>query len=88
MSIKTNQNTDNSVLRGRTLAFTIVFGGLSAVLYLLLFYFSAELVYLAQATKVHKEYAVVPLALAMLFVFVHNAFTDNLCDLLGLRVKN
>jgi hypothetical protein len=67
---------------------TLVLGTASAGLYLLLFLFADRLSGLAAATRAgEKIYALVPLAVAMVFSFVHGAFTGHFWDLLGLRAK-
>jgi hypothetical protein len=66
----------------------LVLGTASAGLYLLLFLFSDRLPDLAAATRQgEKLYALVPLIIAMVFSFVHGAFTGHFWDLLGLRAK-
>jgi hypothetical protein len=72
----------------RPLIITLVLGTASAGLYLLLFLFSDRLPDLAAATRQgEKLYALVPLIIAMVFSFVHGAFTGHFWDLLGLRAK-
>jgi pheromone shutdown protein TraB len=72
----------------RALVITLILGAASAGLYLLLFLFSDRLTELAAATRAGKTiYALVPLAVAMVFSFVHGAFTGQFWDLLGLRAK-
>lgn len=72
----------------RALVTTVVLGVASAGLYLLLFLFSDVLPELAAATRRgEKLAALVPLAIAMVFSFVHGAFTGHFWDLLGLRAK-
>lgn len=83
-----NKQSDRPALRGRALAWTLGFGIINILLYLLLFLFSEQLVNLAMATKNgNKIYALVPLVLPMLFVFVHGTFTDNLWELIDFRAK-
>jgi hypothetical protein len=66
----------------------VVLGAASAALYLLLFLFSDALPELAAAARRgEKLAALVPLAIAMIFSFVHGAFTGHFWDLLGLRAK-
>lgn len=75
-------------LRSRALTTTLVLGVGSATLYLLLFLFSDQLEAMAAATRAgEKLYALVPIAIAMTFSFVHGAFTSAFWDLLGLRAK-
>jgi len=72
----------------RALAVTLVLGIASAALYFLLYLFSDTLPGLAAATRQgEKLYALVPLVIAMVFSFVHGAFTGHFWDLLGLRAK-
>ena len=72
----------------RALVITLVLGVASAVLYLLLFLYSDRLTELARLTREgDKLYALVPLAVAMVFSLVHGAFTGHFWDLLGLRAK-
>lgn len=72
----------------RALVITLILGAASAGLYLLLFVFSDTLPELAAATRNgEKLFALVPLAIAMVFSFVHGAFTGHFWDLLGLRAK-
>jgi hypothetical protein len=72
----------------RALVLTLVLGAGSAVLYLLLFLYSDRLTELARLTREgDKLYALVPLAVAMVFSLVHGAFTGHFWDLLGLRAK-
>lgn len=74
--------------RVRALVVTLVLGAASLVLYTLLFVFADRLTELAHlTTQGHKAYALVPLAIAMVFSFVHGAFTGHFWDLLGLRAK-
>jgi hypothetical protein len=67
---------------------TLVLGGASASLYYLLFLFSDTLPELAAATRQGSAlYALVPLVIALVFSFVHGAFTGHFWDLLGLKAK-
>lgn len=73
-------------LSGRILGPTLGLGSINIILYLLLFNFSDQLVALAIATKHGNELnAMIPMALAMLFAFIHGTFVDYLWVLLGLR---
>lgn len=75
-------------ISSRALAVTLVLGAASAGLYLLLYLFSDQLPELAAASRRgEKLYALVPLAIAMVFSLVHGAFTGHFWDLLGLRAK-
>lgn len=72
----------------RALVVTLILGAASAVLYLLLFLYADELIGLAEGTREgNKLYALVPIAIAMVFSFVHGAFTGHFWELLGLRAK-
>lgn len=85
---RTATRTDISAARVRALVLVAGLGTLSLVLYLLLFQFSDRLTAMAAATREGaKLYALVPIAIAMVFSFVHGAFTGHFWDLLGLRAK-
>jgi hypothetical protein len=73
----------------RALVLTLVLGLASAGLYLLLFIFSDKLPELAAINRQgeHKLYALIPIGIALVFSFVHGAFTGHFWDLLGLRAK-
>lgn len=72
----------------RALVYTVVLGAVSAGLYLLLYLFSDLLPELAAATRQgQKIYALVPIVIALVFSFVHGAFTGHFWDALGLRAK-
>jgi hypothetical protein len=73
----------------RALVLTLVLGLASAGLYILLFVFSDKLPELAELNRQgeHRIYALVPIAIALVFSFVHGAFTGHFWDLLGLRAK-
>lgn len=72
----------------RALIYSLVLGSLSAALYFLLYLFSDRLPELAAATRQgEKLYALVPIVIALVFSFVHGAFTGHFWDLLGLRAK-
>jgi hypothetical protein len=72
----------------RALTYSLVLGSLSAGLYFLLYLFSDRLPELAAATREgEKLYALVPIVIALVFSFVHGAFTGHFWDLLGLRAK-
>jgi hypothetical protein len=72
----------------RALIITLVLGAASASLFFLLYLFSDTLPELAAAARQgEKLYALVPLIIAMIFSFVHGAFTGHFWDLLGLRAK-
>lgn len=83
-----SHNTGQAAFRGRALVTTVGYGVLSTVLYVLLFVYSNQLNLLAEAARNgEKIYALVPLALAMVFSFVHGAFTGYFWDTLGLKAK-
>jgi hypothetical protein len=71
------------------LVLTLILGLASAGLYVLLYVFSDQLPELAAVSRQggHKLYALVPIAIALVFSFVHGAFTGHFWDLLGLRAK-
>ena len=73
----------------RALILTLILGLASAGLYILLFVFSDKLPELAAINRQgeHRLYALVPIGIALLFSFVHGAFTGHFWDLLGLRAK-
>jgi hypothetical protein len=73
----------------RALILTLILGLASAGLYILLFVFSDRLPELAAINRQggHKLYALVPIGIALVFSFVHGAFTGHFWDLLGLRAK-
>ena len=63
-------------------------GAVSAGLYFVLYLYSGMLPELAaEARQGNKLYALVPLVIALVFSFVHGAFTGRFWDLLGLRAK-
>jgi hypothetical protein len=72
----------------RALVLTLTLGAASAGLYFLLFVYADSFAAIAAATHDgHKLYALIPIAIAMVFSFVHGAFTGHFWDLLGLRAK-
>ena len=72
----------------RAFAIVLALGLSSAGLYLLLFLFSDTLVALSAETRKGKWfYALVPLLIALVFSFVHGAFTGRFWDFLGLKAK-
>mgnify|MGYP005850325307 CR=1 FL=1 len=72
----------------RALAVTLLLGAASVGLYFLLFTYSDTLVELAARTRQGEKWlALVPLAVALVFSFVHGAFTGRFWELLGLRAK-
>jgi hypothetical protein len=69
-------------------AWVCVLGTASISLYVLLKLFSPELVQLAQATHAgSKDLFFVPILLALVFSFVHGAFTSHFWDVLGVKAK-
>lgn len=81
-------NTPRSNRSGRATAATLVLGCASAGLYFLLFLYADKLPELSEATRQgEKIYALVPLGIALVFSFVHGAFTGRFWDLLGLKAK-
>lgn len=72
----------------RALVATLLLGFASASLYFLLFLYADKLPALSEATRQgEKIYALVPLGIALIFSFVHGAFTSRFWDLLGLKAK-
>jgi hypothetical protein len=66
----------------------VLLGSFSIVLYALLFYFSEELVQMAEATRRgDKIYFPVPIALPLLFSWVHGSFAGHFWDLLGFKPR-
>ncbi|HIJ84095.1 MAG: hypothetical protein HW380_736 [Magnetococcales bacterium] len=67
---------------------TLLLGMASATLYLLLFLYSESLTHVATLIRQgHKIYVVIPIGGALIFSFVHGAFTGRFWDLLGLKAK-
>src|SRR3989338_7332197 len=67
----------------------VALGAASILLYALLFWYSDSLTALAQATRRgEKLYAIVPIAIALVFSLVHGTFTARFWDSLGLRPRN
>ncbi|HSH29094.1 MAG TPA: hypothetical protein VK971_04225 [Thiohalobacter sp.] len=74
--------------KARVLAITLLLGAASAGLYLLLYLYSDVLVELAARTRQgEKLLALAPLGVALVFSFVHGAFTGRFWELLGLQAK-
>lgn len=64
-------------------------GTFSIALYALLYYFSEELVQMAEATRRgNKSFFPIPIALALLFSWVHGTFTGHFWDLLGFKPRS
>jgi len=85
----TNTDTARSA---RALAITLALGVASTSLYVLLFAFADRLPKIAAATRESETpyriaLALVPILIALIFSFVHGAFTGRFWDLLGLRAK-
>jgi len=73
------------VLRQRM---TILLGGMSVFMYTLLYFFSADLIQLAQIThQGNHHYFYVPVVIALVFSFVHGAFTSHFWDMMGIKPK-
>ncbi|MBF0140386.1 MAG: hypothetical protein HQL74_08910 [Magnetococcales bacterium] len=80
-----NKNTARSP---GALAYTLLLGIISATLYLLLYLYSDILTNIATMIRQgHKGYVVIPIGIALIFSFVHGAFTGRFWDLLGLKAK-
>ena len=74
--------------KARALVITLLLGAASAGLYVLLYLYSDILVELAVRTRQgEKLLALVPLAVALVFSFVHGAFTGRFWELLGLQAR-
>ena len=78
----------------RAVAITLALGVASTGLYVLLFVFADRLPEIAAATRngetpygIALALALVPILIALVFSFVHGAFTGRFWDLLGLRAK-
>jgi hypothetical protein len=68
---------------------SVLLGVLSIVLYALLFYFSEELEQMAEATRRgNKSFFSVPIALPLLFSWVHGSFAGHFWDLLGFKPRS
>ncbi len=66
-----------------------VFGVMSVVLYTGLYFFNADIIALAKSTySGDKELFFVPVLIALLFSFVHGAFTSKFWDVLGVKPKH
>ncbi|MBF0424412.1 MAG: hypothetical protein HQL66_01135 [Magnetococcales bacterium] len=72
----------------RTLISTLVFGAASVALYLALFVFSNDLTEMASLVRQgHKGYVAVPILIALVFSFIHGAFTSHFWDMMGLKAR-
>jgi hypothetical protein len=68
--------------------YTLGLGVLSATLYYLLYLYGDDLRHLAEITNAgDKQYFYVPIIIALIFSFVHGAFTGHFWDVLGLKAK-
>lgn len=66
-----------------------VFGVLSIGLYALLYFFSADLVQIAQETHSgNKSLFIVPVAIALIFSLAHGRFTSYFWDAMGIKAKD
>lgn len=78
----------NEKLINRSLQNALLFGLASAALYLLLYHFSDQVRDLAiLTTKGDKALFFVPILIALVFSFVHGAFTSHFWDSLGFKAK-
>ncbi|MBF0147479.1 MAG: hypothetical protein HQL84_15085 [Magnetococcales bacterium] len=67
---------------------TLALGSVSAALYLLLYLHEEKLETIANLIRQgHKSYVVVPIGIALIFSFIHGAFTGRFWDLLGLKAR-
>jgi hypothetical protein len=67
----------------------LLLGSLSLALYALLFYFSEELVQMAEDTRRgNKLFFSVPIALPLLFSWIHGSFAGHFWDLLGFKPRS
>ena len=66
----------------------LLLGVISVLLYMGLYMYNAELVALAKSTMTgHKGLFFVPILVALIFSFVHGAFTAKFWDVLGVKAK-
>jgi len=74
-------------LRRRVLAVAAL-GAVSAALYALLFAYADQISAMSAAARSGaKYYALVPIVIALIFSFVHGAFTGRFWDVLGLKAR-
>jgi hypothetical protein len=67
----------------------IIFGILSAMLYLFLFKYQTEITHFAELTREGvKIDFLIPIGIALVFSFVHGGFATYLWQSLGLKAKN
>lgn len=72
----------------RSLVITLILAAMSSGLYILLYMFSEELTGFTSAARSGELlYAFIPIIVALVFSFVHGAFTGHFWNLLGLRAK-
>ncbi|MBF0109416.1 MAG: hypothetical protein HQL76_09585 [Magnetococcales bacterium] len=70
------------------LAGTVTLGVLSGGLYLLLYLYEEQLELVANLIRQgQKGYVVIPIGIALVFSFVHGAFTGRFWDILGLKAR-
>lgn len=70
------------------ISITLGLGVLSAILYYLLYQYGDDIRRLAEITNAgDKQYFYVPIVIALVFSFVHGAFTGHFWDVLGLKAK-
>jgi len=67
----------------------LFFGTISVVFYTLLYFYSSDLVLIAQDTHHgHKTLFYFPILIALIFSFAHGKFTALFWDLLGVHAKS
>ncbi|MEO5365453.1 MAG: hypothetical protein H7831_03715 [Magnetococcus sp. WYHC-3] len=67
---------------------TLALGLASGTLYFLLYVYSDDLTrYASLIQQGEKIYVVIPMGVALVFSFVHGAFTGRFWDLLGLKAR-
>ncbi len=66
----------------------VIFGSLSITLYTLLYFFSQDLIQIAQSTQSgHKSLFFIPIIVALVFSVIHGSFTSHFWDVLGVKAK-
>ena len=66
-----------------------IMGIFSVGLYTLLYFFSADIVTVAQDTNAgHKSLFFIPIVIAMVFSLAHGAFTSHFWEILGVKAKS
>jgi len=64
-------------------------GAISVSLYTLLYFFSADIVSVAQNTNSgQKSLFFIPIVIAMIFSLAHGSFTSHFWDILGVKAKS